>query len=54
MSGEGSQEELIPTGEQPLVADEQLEASKRDVRDVGVNGPGALGPGAQAESSWKT
>src|SRR2546421_2651572 len=53
LGGERSEEELISTGEQPLVAEEELEASKRNVRDVGVNGPGALWRRVQARSSWK-
>jgi hypothetical protein len=54
LGGERSEEELVSTGEQPLVADEELQASERNVRDVGVNGPGVLWRRAQARSSWKT
>jgi hypothetical protein len=42
LGGERSEEELVSTGEQPLVADEELQASERNVRDVGVNSSAVL------------
>jgi hypothetical protein len=42
LGGETPEEELISTGEQPLVAEEQLETGERNVRDVGVNSSAVL------------
>ncbi len=50
---EHAEQELISTSEQPLVADEELEASERNVRGSSASGPGVLSHGAQAGSFWK-
>jgi len=39
LGGERSKQELISTGEQPLVADDELEASERNVGGSGASGP---------------
>ena len=39
LGGERSEQELISTGEQPLVADNELEANEGNVRDSGASGP---------------
>ena len=53
LGGERSEQELISTGEQPLVADEELEASERNVWGSGASSFDALWHGAQMGSSWK-
>jgi hypothetical protein len=50
---EGAEEELIAPGEQPLVADEELETHERHVERLSTRGPGALWHGAQVGPSWK-
>src|SRR5258706_11108616 len=37
---EPSKQELISTGQEPLVSDEDLKASQRNVREVSASGPG--------------
>jgi hypothetical protein len=40
LSRESSKQELIPTGQEPFVTNEDLKASQRNVRELSASGPG--------------
>jgi len=51
LSWKPSKQELIPTGEEPLVPDEDLEAGQRNVRGLDTGSPGFQRRWAQVRSS---
>ena len=53
MSREPPKEELISTGEKPLVPDEDLEAGERNVRGLSAESPGFPWRWTQVGTSWK-
>jgi len=51
LSWKPSKQELIPTGEEPLVPDEDLEAGQRNVRGLDTGSPGFKWRWTQVRSS---